>query len=167
MIGQKHDRVHTCVSSLKTYIVKRRKESSDFILRKILRSLSLSLTHTHAYVQQGEMESDSVMVPFPLLPVPIESNYRACTIPYRFPSDNPRKATPTEISWIDLFSNSIPSFKFPLSLFLLSFSLIFLLKVRFFDRLRVVLVQRSILYPLIDLDDSRIDWFKALYEFMI
>ncbi|CAB80253.1 putative protein [Arabidopsis thaliana] len=51
------------------------------------------------------------MVALPLLPTPIESNYRACTIPYRFPSDNPRKATPTEISWIDLFSNSIPSFK--------------------------------------------------------
>lgn len=57
------------------------------------------------------MESDSEMVPFPLLLTPIESNYRACTIPYRFPSDNPRKATPTEIAWIDLFHNSIPSFK--------------------------------------------------------
>ncbi|KAK9044113.1 hypothetical protein V6N11_072432 [Hibiscus sabdariffa] len=57
------------------------------------------------------MESDSEMVPFPLLTTPIESNYRPCTIPYRFPSDNPRKATPTEIAWIDLFRNSIPSFK--------------------------------------------------------
>ncbi|KAK8568379.1 hypothetical protein V6N12_006932 [Hibiscus sabdariffa] len=57
------------------------------------------------------MESDSEMVPFPLLKTPIESNYRPCTIPYRFPSDNPRKATPTEIAWIDLFRNSIPSFK--------------------------------------------------------
>lgn len=57
------------------------------------------------------MESSSEMVPFPLLITPIESNYRACTIPYRFPSDNPKKATPTEISWIDLFANSIPSFK--------------------------------------------------------
>ncbi|KAJ8434009.1 hypothetical protein Cgig2_001202 [Carnegiea gigantea] len=54
------------------------------------------------------MESSSELVPFPLL---IESNYRACTIPYRFPSDNPRKATPTEIAWIELFANSIPSFK--------------------------------------------------------
>lgn len=52
-----------------------------------------------------------MMVALPLLPIPIESNYRACTIPYRFPSDNPKKATPTEISWIDLFLNSIPSFK--------------------------------------------------------
>ncbi|KAI3864640.1 hypothetical protein MKX03_009160 [Papaver bracteatum] len=57
------------------------------------------------------MESSSQMVPFPLLSTPIESNYRACTIPYRFPSDNPRKATPTEISWINLFLNSVPSFR--------------------------------------------------------
>ncbi|XP_039018253.1 damage-control phosphatase At2g17340 [Hibiscus syriacus] len=57
------------------------------------------------------MESDSEMVPFPLLTTPIESNYGACTIPYRFPSDDPRKATPTEIAWIDLFRNSISSFK--------------------------------------------------------
>lgn len=57
------------------------------------------------------MESSSELVPFPLLITPIESNYRACTIPYRFPSDNPRKPTPTEISWIGLFANSIPSFK--------------------------------------------------------
>ncbi|GAV81817.1 DUF89 domain-containing protein [Cephalotus follicularis] len=57
------------------------------------------------------MESDSKMVAFPLLLTPIESNYRACTIPYRFPSDNPRKPTPTELSWINLFLNSIPSFK--------------------------------------------------------
>uniref|UniRef100_A0A1J3ITC0 Damage-control phosphatase ARMT1-like metal-binding domain-containing protein n=2 Tax=Noccaea caerulescens TaxID=107243 RepID=A0A1J3ITC0_NOCCA len=51
------------------------------------------------------------MIPFPLLPAPIESNYRACTIPYRVPCDNPRIATPTEISWINVFANSIPSFK--------------------------------------------------------
>ncbi|KAF8406740.1 hypothetical protein HHK36_008832 [Tetracentron sinense] len=57
------------------------------------------------------MESSSEMVPFPLLMIPFESNYRACTIPYRFPSDNPRKPTPTEIAWIDLFLNSVPSFR--------------------------------------------------------
>lgn len=57
------------------------------------------------------MESSSPSVPFPLLQTPIESNYRACTIPYRFPSDNPRKATPIEIQWIDLFLNSVPSFR--------------------------------------------------------
>eukprot|EP00268_Persea_americana_P044260 TRINITY_DN446_c0_g1_i5.p1 TRINITY_DN446_c0_g1~~TRINITY_DN446_c0_g1_i5.p1 ORF type:complete len:364 (-),score=78.73 TRINITY_DN446_c0_g1_i5:707-1777(-) len=47
------------------------------------------------------------MVPFPLL----ESNYRACTIPFRLDSDNPRKPTPTEILWIDLCLNSVPSFR--------------------------------------------------------
>uniref|UniRef100_A0ACD5ZRT5 Uncharacterized protein n=1 Tax=Avena sativa TaxID=4498 RepID=A0ACD5ZRT5_AVESA len=57
------------------------------------------------------MESSSPSVPFPLLLAPVESTYRACTIPYRFPSDNPRKATPVEIQWIDLFLNSVPSFK--------------------------------------------------------
>ncbi|RXH71330.1 hypothetical protein DVH24_018685 [Malus domestica] len=48
---------------------------------------------------------------FPLLTMPIEFNYRACTIPYRFPFNNPRKPTPTELSWINLFYNSTPSFK--------------------------------------------------------
>ncbi|URE41793.1 AT hook motif domain containing protein [Musa troglodytarum] len=57
------------------------------------------------------MESSSPTVPFPLLQTPIESKYRVCTIPYRFPSDNPRKATPVEIQWIDLFLNSVPSFR--------------------------------------------------------
>ncbi|XP_021636101.1 damage-control phosphatase At2g17340-like isoform X1 [Hevea brasiliensis] len=57
------------------------------------------------------MESSSELVPFPLLMTPITSNYRACTIPYRFPSDNPRKPTTTELQWIDLFYSSIPSFK--------------------------------------------------------
>ncbi|CAM0912261.1 unnamed protein product [Alopecurus aequalis] len=57
------------------------------------------------------MESSSPSVPFPLLQAPVESTYRACTIPYRFPSDNPRKATPVEIQWIDLFLKSVPSFK--------------------------------------------------------
>ncbi|XXG57443.1 hypothetical protein AAC387_Pa03g4592 [Persea americana] len=57
------------------------------------------------------MESSSEMVPFPLLMTPIESNYKACTIPYRFDSDNPRKPTPTEILWIDLFFNATPSFR--------------------------------------------------------
>ena len=57
------------------------------------------------------MESSSPSVPFPQLQAPVESTYRACTIPYRFPSDNPRKATPVEIQWIDLFLKSVPSFK--------------------------------------------------------
>ncbi|KAL9231782.1 hypothetical protein vseg_006958 [Gypsophila vaccaria] len=54
------------------------------------------------------MESSSEMVAFPLLKT---SSYRACTIPYRFPSDNPKSVTPTELSWIQLFVASIPSFQ--------------------------------------------------------
>ncbi|CAI9765788.1 unnamed protein product [Fraxinus pennsylvanica] len=54
------------------------------------------------------MESTGELVPFPLLN---ESNYRACTIPHRFASDNPKKPTPTELSWINIFLNSVPSFK--------------------------------------------------------
>lgn len=57
------------------------------------------------------MESTGELVPFPLLN---ESNYRACTIPYRFASDNPKKPTPTELSWINLFLNSVTSFKYHL-----------------------------------------------------
>ncbi|RXH88146.1 hypothetical protein DVH24_042217 [Malus domestica] len=45
---------------------------------------------------------------FPLLTMPIEFNYKACTIPYRFPSNNSRKPTPTKLSWTDLFYNSTP-----------------------------------------------------------
>lgn len=63
-------------------------------------------------ILDSEMESSCEMVAFPLLTTPIESNYRACTIPYRFPSDNPKKPTPTELSWIDLFSNATPSFRY-------------------------------------------------------
>ncbi|XP_073285959.1 damage-control phosphatase At2g17340-like [Primulina huaijiensis] len=54
------------------------------------------------------MEKSGEMVALPVL---LEQNYRACTIPYRFPSDNPKKTTPTELSWINLFANSIPSFR--------------------------------------------------------
>ncbi|MCE5165693.1 hypothetical protein HAX54_011665, partial [Datura stramonium] len=54
------------------------------------------------------METSEELVPFPLLMI---STYGACTIPYRFPSDNPTKATPTELSWIQVFKNSIPSFR--------------------------------------------------------
>lgn len=57
------------------------------------------------------MESAGELVELPLLVSPIETNYRVCTIPYRFPNDNPKKPTPTEITWIDLFRNSIPSFR--------------------------------------------------------
>ncbi|KAI9092553.1 hypothetical protein K1719_027681 [Acacia pycnantha] len=52
--------------------------------------------------------SSSEMVDFPLL---VRSNYRACTIPYRLPSDDPLKPTPTELSWINLLLGTIPSYK--------------------------------------------------------
>ncbi|KAL0914732.1 hypothetical protein M5K25_015108 [Dendrobium thyrsiflorum] len=58
-----------------------------------------------------KMESSSPFVRFPLLRTLVESNYRACTIPYRFPSDYLRKATAVEIQWIGLFLNSVPSFR--------------------------------------------------------
>ncbi|XP_031493856.1 damage-control phosphatase At2g17340-like [Nymphaea colorata] len=57
------------------------------------------------------MEPFSAMVPFPLLVEPVELTYRPCTIPYRFPSDDPRKATATELEWIEVFRRSIPSFR--------------------------------------------------------
>uniref|UniRef100_A0A0D6R5X5 Damage-control phosphatase ARMT1-like metal-binding domain-containing protein n=1 Tax=Araucaria cunninghamii TaxID=56994 RepID=A0A0D6R5X5_ARACU len=57
------------------------------------------------------MESSSAMVPFPLLTTPIESTYRPCTIPYRFASDSPHKATHAERAWIEVFRKSIPSFR--------------------------------------------------------
>ncbi|KAI4339474.1 hypothetical protein MLD38_024416 [Melastoma candidum] len=59
----------------------------------------------------GGMGSSSDKMALPLLTTPVESNYRACTIPFRFPSDNPRRSTPDEIAWIDLFLDSIPSFR--------------------------------------------------------
>lgn len=78
------------------------------------------------------MESESELVAFPQLVTPIESNYRACTIPYRFPSDNPKKPTPIEISWIDLFHNSIPSFKYYSSSLIFLFVVILLLSPTLF-----------------------------------
>ncbi|KAK1282263.1 Uncharacterized protein QJS10_CPB22g01499 [Acorus calamus] len=57
------------------------------------------------------METTSPMVPFPLLPTPIETNYKPCTVPYRFPSDDPRKPTQVELDWIDLFLDSVPSLR--------------------------------------------------------
>ncbi|KAI4387664.1 hypothetical protein MLD38_000080 [Melastoma candidum] len=59
----------------------------------------------------GRVGSSSETVVFPLLKSSTDSNYRACTIPFRFPSDNLRRSTPDEIAWIDLFLDSIPSFR--------------------------------------------------------
>ncbi|KAF7820658.1 hypothetical protein G2W53_026113 [Senna tora] len=52
--------------------------------------------------------SSSELVEFPLL---MHSDYAACTIPYRLPSDDPRNPTPNELSWINVLQQSIPSYK--------------------------------------------------------
>lgn len=57
------------------------------------------------------MESTAELVEFPLLKQWVDYTYRPCTIPWRFPSDKPHQATPTEILWIELFRKSIPSFR--------------------------------------------------------
>ncbi|XP_057735594.1 damage-control phosphatase At2g17340-like isoform X1 [Arachis stenosperma] len=49
----------------------------------------------------------SELVEFPLL----NEEYRACTIPWRDPSDDPSVPAPTELSWINLLLNTIPSYK--------------------------------------------------------
>ncbi|CAK8572156.1 unnamed protein product [Lathyrus sativus] len=59
------------------------------------------------------MESSrSELVRFSLLVDDTDTNsYKACSIPMRFPSDDPTVPTPTELSWINLLYCGIPSFK--------------------------------------------------------
>ncbi|KAG5075717.1 hypothetical protein JHK84_056948 [Glycine max] len=52
--------------------------------------------------------SQPQLVPFPLL---MNGNYTASTIPWRLPSDDPSIPTPIELSWLNLFLNTIPTFK--------------------------------------------------------
>ncbi|KAL8154482.1 damage-control phosphatase At2g17340-like [Apium graveolens] len=55
------------------------------------------------------MEKSGEMVGFPLL---LDTDkYEACTITYRLPRDHLNQLTPTELSWIHVFLNSVPSFK--------------------------------------------------------
>ncbi|QCE07555.1 type II pantothenate kinase [Vigna unguiculata] len=54
------------------------------------------------------MGSTSQLVPLPLL---VNEKYTASTIPWRVPSDDPHIPTPTELSWINLLHNTIPTFK--------------------------------------------------------
>ncbi|KAJ1379490.1 hypothetical protein SESBI_46865 [Sesbania bispinosa] len=68
-----------------------------------------SNVHSKTLEEAMELESTSELVPFPLLMN--STNYTACTIPWRFPTDDPRIPTPTELSWIYLLLNIIPSFK--------------------------------------------------------
>ncbi|KAH1191843.1 Uncharacterized protein GmHk_20G058995 [Glycine max] len=65
-------------------------------------------SYVHSKSVETAIESTSQLVPFPLL---TNGNYTACTIPWRFPSDDPSIPTPTELSWINLLLNTIPTFK--------------------------------------------------------
>ncbi|KAL5195807.1 Uncharacterized protein HKD37_20G057574 [Glycine soja] len=65
-------------------------------------------SYVHSKSVETATESTSQLVPFPLL---TNGNYTACTIPWRFPSDDPSIPTPTELSWINLLLNTIPTFK--------------------------------------------------------
>jgi len=59
--------------------------------------------------------SRSQLVRFPLLMDDTDTTkYSACTIPWRFSSDDPRVVTPTELSWINLLHSGIPSYKYDL-----------------------------------------------------
>jgi hypothetical protein len=69
------------------------------------------------------MESTAEQVQFPLLKHWVDYTYRPCTIPYRFPSDPPHQATRTEVLWLELFRNSIPSFRSGFMLFFFFFLL--------------------------------------------
>ncbi|KAK7278361.1 hypothetical protein RJT34_23389 [Clitoria ternatea] len=67
------------------------------------------LGHLKLHVSEVAMESSSPnLVPFPLL---VNEKYSKSTIPWRFPSDDPHIPTPTELSWINLLLNVIPTFK--------------------------------------------------------
>ncbi|KEH42821.1 hypothetical protein MtrunA17_Chr1g0188221 [Medicago truncatula] len=56
--------------------------------------------------------SRSQLVRFPLLMDDTDTTkYSACTIPWRFASDDPCVVTPTELSWINLLHSGIPSYK--------------------------------------------------------
>lgn len=70
--------------------------------------------HCHWHISETAIESTSQLVPFPLL---TNGNYTACTIPWRFPSDDPSIPTPTELSWINLLLNTIPTFKYVIFFF--------------------------------------------------
>ncbi|WJX18999.1 pantothenate kinase [Trifolium repens] len=69
--------------------------------------------HPITLEEEEAMEnSTSKFVRFPLLVEDTDTtNYTACTIPWRFPSDDPSIPTPTELSWINLLFSGIPSYK--------------------------------------------------------
>ncbi|XP_045803345.1 damage-control phosphatase At2g17340-like isoform X1 [Trifolium pratense] len=74
---------------------------------------SAQSNHHSITLEEEAMESStSKFVRFPLLMDDTDTtNYTACTIPWRFPSDDPTVPTPTEFSWINLLFSGIPSYK--------------------------------------------------------
>ncbi|XP_020210406.1 uncharacterized protein At2g17340 isoform X2 [Cajanus cajan] len=65
-------------------------------------------TQPYVHSKSLGMGSSSQLVPFPLL---MNESYTACTIPWRFPPDDPRILTATELSWINLLHKTIPTYK--------------------------------------------------------
>ncbi|GAU43597.1 hypothetical protein TSUD_27990 [Trifolium subterraneum] len=68
--------------------------------------------HSITLEEEATESSTSKFVRFPLLVDDTDTtNYKACTIPWRFPSDEATVPTPTELSWIDHLFSCIPSYK--------------------------------------------------------
>ncbi|XP_068490973.1 damage-control phosphatase At2g17340-like isoform X1 [Phaseolus vulgaris] len=73
---------------------------------KTIHQSTKSCVHSKSLAEA--MGSTSQLVPFPSL---ANEKYTASTIPWRFPSDDPHIPTSTELSWINLLHNTIPTFK--------------------------------------------------------
>ncbi|CAL5208138.1 unnamed protein product [Lathyrus oleraceus] len=75
---------------------------------------SLSFNQSPDFKSQEEvMESSRLqLVRFSLLMDDTDTHtYKPCSIPMRFPSDDPTVPTPTELSWINLLYGGIPSYR--------------------------------------------------------
>ncbi|KAL5068433.1 hypothetical protein RYX36_019320 [Vicia faba] len=98
---------HTSIFSFHSHAV-------SFTLSTICRVNSLSMNQSSYFKTQEQVmgSSRSELVRFSLLVDDTDTyNYKACSIPMRFPSDDPSVPTPTELSWINLLYCGIPSFK--------------------------------------------------------
>ncbi|XP_004495428.1 damage-control phosphatase At2g17340-like [Cicer arietinum] len=86
----------------------------SFTLSTTCRAKScIQANHLSKTLEEEAMESStSHLIRFPLLKIDTDTtDYKACTIPWRLPSDDPSIPTPTELSWINLLYSGIPSFK--------------------------------------------------------
>ncbi|CAL0321099.1 unnamed protein product [Lupinus luteus] len=81
--------------------------SSSLTLSNHLSPSSIHQSNVHSKTVEA-LESSSELVHFPLL---VNTNYIACTIPWRFPYDDMNITTHTELSWIILLQSVIPSYK--------------------------------------------------------